>query len=127
MKHTSAEDFAHMMSNTLEPSRSCGERFTLSTAGRYWQETGQRFAVKCVKRADLPPGDEADLKMEVKLLQEVPLASSQLTLRRAFATRLMMQLSAVSKANTDTTKFGSSGQSVIYALRPSSNEGRIHT
>lgn len=27
--------------------------------------------MKCVKRADLPPEDEADLKMEVKLLQEV--------------------------------------------------------
>lgn len=27
--------------------------------------------MKCVKRADLPPEDEADLKMEVTLLQEV--------------------------------------------------------
>ncbi|CAM9494363.1 unnamed protein product [Pylaiella littoralis] len=32
---------------------------------------GKRFAVKCVKRADLPPDDEADLKMEVSLLQEM--------------------------------------------------------
>lgn len=36
-----------------------------------WQQTGQRYAVKCVKRADLPPEDEEDLKMEVKLLLEV--------------------------------------------------------
>ncbi|CAB1102722.1 unnamed protein product [Ectocarpus sp. CCAP 1310/34] len=35
------------------------------------KESGERFAVKCVKRADLPPEDEADLKMEVKLLQEI--------------------------------------------------------
>ncbi|CAM9885186.1 unnamed protein product [Ectocarpus sp. 6 AP-2014] len=35
------------------------------------KENGERFAVKCVKRADLPPDDEADLKMEVKLLQEI--------------------------------------------------------
>lgn len=35
------------------------------------KENGKRFAVKCVKRADLPPDDEADLKMEVRLLQEV--------------------------------------------------------
>lgn len=27
--------------------------------------------MKCVKRADLPPEDEADLKMEVELLKEV--------------------------------------------------------
>eukprot|EP00752_Nemacystus_decipiens_P004111 g3761.t1 len=33
--------------------------------------SGKRFAVKCVKRADLPPDDEADLKMEVRLLQEI--------------------------------------------------------
>lgn len=35
------------------------------------QKTQWRYAVKCVKRADLPMEDEADLKMEVKLLQEV--------------------------------------------------------
>ncbi|CAM9277791.1 unnamed protein product [Ascophyllum nodosum] len=35
------------------------------------KDNGQLFAVKCVKRADLPPEDEADLKMEVQLLQEI--------------------------------------------------------
>lgn len=52
-------------SRPLPPSRSPRHR------GGVLQANGQRFAVKCVKRADLPPEDEADLKMEVKLLQEV--------------------------------------------------------
>lgn len=40
--------------------------------------------MKCVKRADLPPEDEADLKMEVKLLQEVRNGPSWLAFRCYF-------------------------------------------
>lgn len=70
--------------------KQCGARFSISSLEAYLafpcrmivfaatrggpsgkQVTRKRYAVKCVKRADLPPEDEADLKMEVKLLQEV--------------------------------------------------------